>query len=76
MWHDDLIEKNDENAHGHLHFIYRRFWTLRSSWALLRIIRMYLSGWYKKYYTNAEAVFWWDVRTVFFRMKRKIKFIG
>ena len=76
MWHDALIEKNDENSRERLRFIYQRFWTLRSSWALLRIIRIYLSGCYKKYYTNAESVFWWDVKTVLFRMKRKIKFIG
>lgn len=47
MWHDALIEKNDENTRKRLRFIYRRFWTLRSPWALLRIVRMYVSGHYK-----------------------------
>lgn len=76
MWHDALIEKNDECSRNRLHSVYRRFWTLRSSWALFRIVGMYFSGWYEKHYANAGAVFWWDVRTVFFRMGRKMKFIG
>lgn len=73
MWHDALIEKNDENTRKRLRFIYRRFWTLRSPWALLRIVRMYVSGHYKKYYTDTSAVFWWDVRTVFLRMWNKLR---
>jgi len=73
MWHDALIEKNDENTRKRLRFIYRRFWTLRSPWALLRIVRMYVSGHYNKYYMDTSAVFWWDVRTVFLRMWNKLR---
>lgn len=73
MWHDALVEKNDAYSRNRLKFIYQRFWSLRSSWALFRIIRLYLSGCYKKYYTDTFPVFLWDVKTVFLRIWNKIQ---
>lgn len=75
MWYEALIEPNDDKTRERLRFIYRRFWTLRSTWALFKIIRMKLTGYYKKYYTNDNTVFFWDIRTIFLRIWKKIKSI-
>lgn len=73
MWYEALVEPNDDKTRGRLKFIYRRFWTLRSSWALFKIVRIGLTGHYRRHYANGNAVFYWDIQTVFLRMWKRLK---
>lgn len=72
MWHEMLIEPDDDVSRNRLRFVFLRFWMIRSPWALLNIIRMYVSGKYRRFYMNDKSVFLWDIRSVFIRLWHRI----
>lgn len=72
-WHLGLIEPNDEKSLTRLQSIYLRFHTIRSRWALVGILNLYLSMHYKDNYSDEMFVFRWDLQTVFLRLYNRFK---
>ena len=68
MWHEALVEPSDKRNLDRLRFIYRRFWIIRSPWALVKLMRMYVAGNYRQFYTNHRSVFIWDIQALFYRL--------
>ena len=62
MWHSSLVEPFDEMVRGKIRFVYRRFWSIRSPWAMFRLFGLWMQGEYKKYYPTPSAVLWWDLK--------------
>lgn len=61
MWHELLIEPFDKENQHKLRFLYRRFWTIRSPWAFLRLTRLLIRGDYRKY-APERGTFLWDLK--------------
>lgn len=72
MWHLALPEPQNTHHIAQMHFVYKRFWVLRSSFSMFRFLNMYFSGQYAEFYLEPGRVFLQDIKSVFIRFEGKI----
>ncbi len=63
MWHKNLTERYDQKTKKKLDFIYQRYWAIRSSWALFRLVYLFFQGEYRKYEAHPHRTFLWDIQS-------------
>ena len=73
MWHRNLAEPYDLRTKNKLDFMYRRYWAIRSSWAIFRLSHLYFLGLYRKYETYPQRTFWWDIKSRFVYLFDRLK---
>lgn len=73
MWHEDLIDMYDSELSDKVHFVYKRFWTIRSRGSWIKLLKMYFKGEYSRHYPDPSNVLRRDLRGVTRRGLERIR---
>lgn len=73
MWHEDLIDIHDPVLSAQVHFVYKRFWTIRARGNWIRLLWMYFKGEYNRYYPAPFKVLIRDLQGVVKRGLERIR---
>ncbi|MDR0602748.1 MAG: glycosyltransferase family 2 protein [Bacteroidales bacterium] len=72
MWHDVMVNNNDNYRINHIRFVNKRFWTFRSKFGFIKLFTYYFSGEYNLYYSKPYIVFLRDLKSSILNSTYKI----
>jgi len=76
MWHKSLTDPSNDLQRKNMDFIYKRFLSIRSRYAIPKLVFLFIRGDYRKHYSDHYKVFFRDMKTLFRRTLNQIRRIG
>lgn len=76
MWHKSLTDPSNDLQRKNMDFVYKRFLSIRSVYALPKLVFLFIRGDYRKYYSDHYKVFFRDMKTLSRRILNQIRRIG
>jgi glycosyltransferase involved in cell wall biosynthesis len=74
MHHQELVEPHCHYSKSKLLFVYKRFYTIREHYGIIKLFNLFLKGEYKKFYfDNSLSVLKKDIKSVLIRLLTAIK---